>query len=123
MPKKGRKKLRGQPEIYDEVKGQVSLSLTKTSVQGLDEIATSMGLSRSEFVEQVGRRLIPVLTSAERTAVKGALLQAISLAQRELENINCSDSSEPKDSDGKFLSEQVEQWQRLLERLDESQES
>jgi hypothetical protein len=70
MPKKGQKKLRGQPEIYDEVKGQVSLSLTRTGVQGIDELATTMGLSRSEFVEQIGRRLISVVSGEDKEAIK-----------------------------------------------------
>lgn len=70
MPRKGQKKLRGQPEIYSEVKGQVNLSLTKSGVQGIDELATTMGLSRSEFVEQIGRRLISILSLEDKEAVK-----------------------------------------------------
>ena len=69
MPEKGRKKLRGQPELYDEVKGQVNLSLTATGVQGLDALAKNMGLSRSELVEQIGRGLLPVLSPQEQTAL------------------------------------------------------
>ncbi len=70
MPKRGQKKLRGQPEIYDEVKGQVNLSLTRSGVQGIDELAAAMGLSRSEFVEQIGRRLISVVSLEDREAIK-----------------------------------------------------
>ncbi|MBD2001405.1 ribbon-helix-helix protein, CopG family [Leptolyngbya sp. FACHB-541] len=70
MPKRGQKKLRGQPEIYDEVKGQVNLSLTRSGVQGIDELATAMGLSRSEFVEQIGRQLISVVSLEDREAIK-----------------------------------------------------
>jgi hypothetical protein len=70
MPKKGQKKLKGQPEIYDEVKGQVNLSLTRTGVEGIDDLSGAIGLSRSEFVEQIGRRLIAVLTSEEQETVK-----------------------------------------------------
>jgi len=70
MPQKRQKKLRGQPEIYSEVKGQVNVALTKTGVQGLDELATAMNLSRSELVEQIGRGLIPVLSLEDREAVK-----------------------------------------------------
>ncbi|WP_299484766.1 ribbon-helix-helix protein, CopG family [Acaryochloris sp. IP29b_bin.137] len=75
MPEKGRKKLRGQPELYDEVKGQVNLSLTATGVKGLDELAKQMGLSRSEFIEQVGRGLLPVLSPDELTALRRILTQ------------------------------------------------
>jgi hypothetical protein len=73
MPEKGQKKLRGQPEIYSEVKGQVNLSLTKTGVQGLDELANTVGLSRSEFVEQIGRRLIYVPLEEDKAAIKKLL--------------------------------------------------
>lgn len=70
MPEKGRKKLRGQPELYDEVKGQVNLSLTKTGVQGIDTLARSRNLSRSEFVEQIGRQMLSVISQEEKEAVK-----------------------------------------------------
>jgi len=70
MPKKGQKKLRGQPEIYDEVKGQVNLSLTPTGTLGLDTLAASMSLSRSELVERIGRNLIFILTPEEKQVVK-----------------------------------------------------
>lgn len=70
MPKKGQKKLKGQPEIYDEVKGQVNLSLTPTGTKGLDTLASTMGLSRSELAERIGRRLISVLTLEDKEVVK-----------------------------------------------------
>ena len=73
MPEKGRKKIRGQPELYDEVKGQVNLSLTETGVQGLDSLAKKMGLSRSEFIEQIGRGILPVLSSQEKAALRQVL--------------------------------------------------
>ena len=73
MPEKGRKKLRGQPELYDEVKGQVNLSLTATGVQGLDTLAKKMGLSRSEFIEQIGRGILPVLSPQEKDSLRQIL--------------------------------------------------
>lgn len=60
MPKKGQKgqkSLKGQPELYDELKNRVAMSLTPTAVAGLDAVAKSMDLSRSELVEQIGRGL------------------------------------------------------------------
>lgn len=75
MPEKRRKKLRGQPELYDEVKGQVNLSLTASGVQGLDILAQKMGLSRSEFIEQIGRGLLLVLSPHEQTALRQVLEQ------------------------------------------------
>ncbi len=61
MPKKGQKgqkSLKGQPELYDELKNRVAMSLTPTAVAGLDAVAKSMDLSRSELVEQIGRGLL-----------------------------------------------------------------
>ncbi len=60
MPKKGQKgqkSLKGQPELYDELKNRVTVSLTPTAVTGLDALAQSVELSRSELVEQIGRGL------------------------------------------------------------------
>jgi hypothetical protein len=60
MAKRGQKSLRGQPELYEEVKLRTSLALTPTARQGLDQLARALGLSRSEFVEKIGRRLISI---------------------------------------------------------------
>lgn len=59
-PKKGHKSQHHVGEVYDEVKSSQTLCLTKTAVKGLDEKAKRLGISRSEFVEQVGRGIIPV---------------------------------------------------------------
>lgn len=60
MPTKGKKTTRGAPEMYEEVKGRVNLSLTRAGVEGLDALASTFGLSRSELVERIGRGLIPL---------------------------------------------------------------
>ncbi|HIK19012.1 ribbon-helix-helix protein, CopG family [Oculatella sp. LEGE 06141] len=39
------------------------VGLTPTGVEKLDELAAEFQLSRSEFIEQIARRLIPVGTS------------------------------------------------------------
>lgn len=57
---KGLKSQRGQPEIYDELKTKQTLTLTPTSVKGLDKIAELLGISRSELVERIGRGIIPL---------------------------------------------------------------
>jgi len=59
MPK-GNKRTRGIPELHDELKKRVNFSLTPTAVEGLDLLAADRGLSRSELIEQVGRRIIPL---------------------------------------------------------------
>lgn len=60
MSRKGQKNLRGQPEIWGELKKPVTMTLTPTSVSGLDTIAHGLGISRSELVERVGRGVIPI---------------------------------------------------------------
>ena len=59
MPK-GQKKSKGVPELYDEVKKRVNLSLTPSAIAGLDKLAEEFDLSRSELVEQIGRGSIPL---------------------------------------------------------------
>ncbi|MGI0488859.1 hypothetical protein ACN4EK_25895 [Pantanalinema rosaneae CENA516] len=51
----GHQSRRGVPELYDEPKTGVSMSLTPTGVKGLDRLAAATGRSRSEVVEWVGR--------------------------------------------------------------------
>ncbi len=64
---KGRKRTKGQPAIHDEFKERFNLTLTRTGVQGLDALAESLGLSRSEFVERIGRGLIPIASDLSRS--------------------------------------------------------
>jgi hypothetical protein len=60
MAKKGQKNLRGKPEKWDELKKRVNIMLTPTSINGLDTLATTLGISRSELVERIGRGVIRV---------------------------------------------------------------
>jgi metal-responsive CopG/Arc/MetJ family transcriptional regulator len=69
MAKKGRKSTRGRPEIYSEVKTTVCLALTPTAISKLDELAKSMRLSRSEFVEQIARGLIDIASIMSKETV------------------------------------------------------
>lgn len=62
MSKKEQRGTRTQSNTYSEVKGRYNMTLTPTAVKGLDAIAQSMNLSRSELVEQFGRGLIPILS-------------------------------------------------------------
>lgn len=117
MPKKGQKKLRGQPEIYDEVKGQVSLSMTRTGVRGLDDLAAMMGLSRSEFVEQIGRRLIAVLSMEDQESIQQALEQLVTIAQDELLGRNLFEGQQAEGDRAIMLQQQLEQWHRLLSKF------
>jgi hypothetical protein len=57
---KGIKSRRGQPEMYDELKELVSISITKTAQFGLNKISESLKISRSELIERIGRGLLTI---------------------------------------------------------------
>jgi hypothetical protein len=62
VPRKGVKSMRGQPEMYDELKKIVTVSLTPTAVAGLDQYARDRSISRSELVERIGRQVIKLVS-------------------------------------------------------------
>jgi len=57
---KGVKSRRGCPELYDELKQRTSVALTPTAIAGLDEISKALGISRSELVERIGRKVLEI---------------------------------------------------------------
>ncbi|MEH1798454.1 MAG: CopG family transcriptional regulator [Nostoc sp.] len=59
MPK-GSKRVKGVPELQDELKTRVNLSLTPTAIANLDVMAIERGISKSELVERIARRQIPL---------------------------------------------------------------
>lgn len=61
----GKKKLRNDPYIWDELKKRFTVSLTPTAIAGLEKLATAEGMSRSEFVERIGREIFTVNTKSE----------------------------------------------------------
>ena len=61
VAQKGVKSMRGQPEMYDELKKIVTVSLTPTAVAGLDQFARNRSISRSELVERIGRQVIKIV--------------------------------------------------------------
>ncbi|BAU65472.1 CopG/DNA-binding domain-containing protein [Stanieria sp. NIES-3757] len=83
MPK-GQKKSKGVPELHDEVKKRVNLSLTPTAIAGLDRLSQELNLSRSELVEQVGRGSLPL---AEQSSLSEefviSLTHSLSLTERD----------------------------------------
>ena len=58
---KGMKSMRGQPEIHDEVKKPVSFSITPTAQLGLARFSKQLNISRSEFIERIGRGLLTIV--------------------------------------------------------------
>ena len=51
---------KGLGQYYSEPKKPTMVGLTPTAVEQLDELAAEFHLSRSEFIEQIARRMIPV---------------------------------------------------------------
>lgn len=60
MATKGKKSLRNQAELYDEVKKAYSICLTPTGIKELDFLAKTRGLSRSELIERIARGEIKI---------------------------------------------------------------
>lgn len=59
--RRGIKTAKGQPIFYAEKKQRVNLTLTPTASEGLEKFAQPLNLSVSEFMERIGRGIIPVL--------------------------------------------------------------
>ena len=59
--KKKVKSIRGVGELYPETKQRVTVVLTPTGRDGVDAIAQSRLISRSELIERIGRGLLKVV--------------------------------------------------------------
>jgi hypothetical protein len=57
---KGRKSMRGQPEIYEECKKNASFSITPTAIEGLKQLSSKLNISRSELIERIGRGVFTI---------------------------------------------------------------
>ncbi|MDZ7961475.1 MAG: ribbon-helix-helix domain-containing protein [Aulosira sp. DedQUE10] len=74
---KKHKRQKGVPEIYDELKQQVNMSLTPSAVEKLDAIATEKGISsRSELIEQIARGIIPISDNTNSTNYQNCVLHS-----------------------------------------------
>ncbi|MBD2158891.1 CopG family transcriptional regulator [Leptolyngbya sp. FACHB-16] len=51
---------KGLGQYYSEPKKPTMIGLTPTAVEQLDKLAAEFHLSRSEFIERIARRMIPV---------------------------------------------------------------
>ncbi len=65
--KKGVKSQRGIPQIHEEVKKKISVSVTPSAINGLDSLARQYQLSRSELIEQIGRGSIGLTVPDDST--------------------------------------------------------
>lgn len=59
--RKGGRRVKGEGAMYNETKKFVTFTLTPSGVLSLNALADQYDVSRSEFVEQVARGIIPVL--------------------------------------------------------------
>jgi len=59
---------KGEPQLWDEIKRRVCVTLTPAGASGLTAIAESMGLSRSELLERLGRGVLAISLGEERNA-------------------------------------------------------
>lgn len=57
---KNKQSRKGLGQYYSEPKKPTMIGLTPTAVEQLDDLAAEFHLSRSEFIEQIARRIIPV---------------------------------------------------------------
>jgi hypothetical protein len=74
--RKGLKSMRGQPELYDELKKAVSFSLTPTAQTGLTRLSEQLNISRSELIERIGRGLLTIAELKIETDYKSEPRQA-----------------------------------------------
>lgn len=55
--------MRGEPVYHDELKKGLNLTVTPKGASGLNEIVKELGLhSKSDLVDQIGRRMIQLST-------------------------------------------------------------
>jgi hypothetical protein len=64
---KGRKSMRGQPELYDEIKKITSFCMTPTAIEGLKQLSSQLNISRSELLERIGRGLFTITDTDLKT--------------------------------------------------------
>lgn len=65
----GKKRLKGEAAIYDEIKKTTAIVLTPTAVLALDVRARELNLSRSELVEKLARQEA-LMTDEDSESVK-----------------------------------------------------
>lgn len=60
---------KGQPLTeYNEMKARITVSITPTAVNGIDAIAGSLNISRSELLERIGRGMLQVSAVNQETS-------------------------------------------------------
>lgn len=60
---------KGQPLTeYNEMKTRITVSITPTAVNGIDAIADSLNISRSELLERIGRGMLQVSPVNQETS-------------------------------------------------------
>jgi hypothetical protein len=101
---------------YGEIKKNVMVTLTPTGTEGLDKIANTMNVSKSELLERIGRGLIVT----KKTAIGEILLQLLEEAKGQLERYEHLIKSLHIESSK--TQKYVESLEALLEQLQQSAE-
>ena len=52
--------MRGQPEIYNELKKITTFSITPTAQLGLKQLSKQLNISCSELIERIGRGVLTI---------------------------------------------------------------
>ncbi len=71
--RKGVKSMRGQPEMYDEVKKNACFSITPTACEGIKQLSLQLDISRSEVIERIGRGLFIITESKTEVEEKSEI--------------------------------------------------
>ncbi|WP_156120018.1 hypothetical protein [Leptolyngbya sp. KIOST-1] len=72
--RKGQQSRRGVPELYDEIKEPVSYGITKTARRGIKSQAESLGVSASQFIENIGRGELKVISPPPSALIQEPIL-------------------------------------------------
>ncbi|WP_353961708.1 ribbon-helix-helix domain-containing protein [Laspinema olomoucense] len=65
-----RKNPGGRPSLYDRPKTRTTISISIEGLEGLDVLANSLDLSRSELVERIGRGELTIVSPSESAQIK-----------------------------------------------------
>jgi hypothetical protein len=90
MPK-GQKRVKGVPELHDEVKTRLNLTVTPTARQGLEKLAKERELSISELVEKIGRESLIINAEIHEHFKSESLFQDAVLAVQSLPVERCNE--------------------------------
>lgn len=119
MAKPKRKSSRSVPEIWDELKSRHQIMLTPTAKALLNRQAKDKGLSASEYIERsVRSEAFRLYAVDDLRLLAAALNELVTLHKNELTGTGLWVRKRKPDSERvAFLTERIEQLERLLNQL------